>query len=422
MLNYRILGILKRELREKLFSKAFIIMTLAMPALMFVVIGFQTLIMSYDGDEDTNIEFITESQKLTSNFKDEFSQLPFIKSGYYSLTYSTLSKESLKDYIDEKRMDMVDENLTGIVFIPNTALEDKKIEYYAKTPKNITVTQKLRKHINKVLVNNYFNDKELSKEDLSFARKGVDFTGLKVTKDEKIEEEGYGNMILAYLFTFLLYISLMMIGQMTMQTVMEEKNSKVVEVLLSSVSSKEFMTGKILGASITGVVQMAVWLLPLVLLSFTAWFSLPENFSVSVTFGQLAYYLFNFFLGLVTFLGLFATLGSIFETAQEAQSGMWPIMMLIMIPFFIAMSMSTNPANPIAAVASMLPFASIIVMPARITLIDVPMWQLALSLIVSIATIILIFPLAGKIIQVGILRTGKKPKWSEVIKWLKYKY
>jgi len=422
MLNYRILGILKRELREKLLSKTFIIMTLAMPALMFVVIGFQTLIMSYDGDENTKIEIITESTALTNNFKNEFSQLPFIKSGYYSLTYNTLSKEALKDYIDKKRMDIVDEILTGVVFVPNSALENKEVEYYAKTPKNLTITQKLRKHINKVLVDNYFNSKPLSKEDLSFARKGVDFTELKVTKDNKIEEEGFGNMVLAYLFTFLLYLSLMIIGQATLQSVMEEKASKVIEVLLSSVSSKEFMTGKILGAAITGIVQMAVWLIPLVIVSFTSWFALPEDFVLNVTPGLLVYYLFNFFLGLVTYIALFATLGSIFETAQEAQSGMWPIMLLIMIPFFIAMSMSTNPANPIAAIASMVPFASLIVMPARMTLIDIPIWQIALSIIVSIATIFIIFPLAGKIFQVGILRTGKKPSWSEIMKWVKYKY
>ncbi len=422
MFNYRVLGILKRELREKLLSKTFIIMTITLPVIMFVAIGFQTLIMSYEGDENTKIEIITESPQLTNSFEKEFSQLPFIKNGYYKLSYKTIPKESLKEYVDKKRAEIVDEKLTGIVFIPNSALKDKKIEYYAKTPKNITVTQKLSRNINKVLVSNYFIGKELSKEDLSFARKGVDFTGLKVTKEEKIEEEGYGNMVLAYLFTFLLYLSLIMMGQMTMQTVMEEKTSKVVEVLLSSVSSQEFMTGKILGAAITGVFQMAVWLIPVILVSFTAWFALPDNLMLDITAGQLVYYLFNFFLGLLTFIGLFATLGSIFETAQEAQSGMWPIMMLIIIPFFIAMSMGKNPANPIAAIASMFPFASLIVMPARMTLIDVPLWQFILSISISIATIFFLFPVAGKIFRVGILRTGKKPKWSEIVKWLKYKY
>lgn len=422
MFNYRIIGILKRELQEKLLSKAFIIMTISIPLLMLVFIGLQTLIFSYDGDKNTKLELITESDSLTQSFKEEFEQLPFVKNNYYSFKYLTKSNTELKDYLEERKNDLIDEKLSGIIFISDSTLTSKKPAYYSKTPNNLTITQKLSGHINKVLVNNYFKDKDLSEMDLDFARNRVDFNGFKVSKDKDIEEEGYGGLVLSYLFTFLLYISLIMMGQMTMQSVMEEKNSRIVEVLLSSVSSKELMSGKILGASITGVAQMAVWLIPVILVSFTTIFALPSDFNVSISLGQVFYLLFNFFLGLVTFLGLFAMIGSIFENAQEAQSGMWPIMMLIIIPFFIAMSLVQNPANPIAMVASMFPFANIIVMPARMTIADIPVWQFVLSIIVSFITIIAIFPVAGKIFRVGILRTGKKPKWSEVVKWLKYKY
>lgn len=422
MFNYRIIGLLKRELQEKLLSKAFIIMTLSIPFLMILIIGLQALLFSYDGDENTKLELITENDSLTQNFKSEFEELPFIKNNYYSFEYLTKSEVELQDYLEQRKNDLLDEKLSGIIFISDSTKTTKKLAYYSKTPNNATITQKLSGHINKVLVNNYFLGKDLSETELNFARSRVDFTGFKVSKDKDIEEEGYGNLILSYLFTFLLYISLLMIGQMTMQSVMEEKSSRVVEVLLSSVSSKELMTGKILGASITGVIQMAVWLIPVILVSFTTLFALPANINLSISIGQVIYLLFNFFLGLITFLGLFAMIGSIFENAQEAQSGMWPIMMLIIIPFFIAMSLVQNPANPIAMIASMFPFANIIVMPARMTLADIPLWQFALSIIVSLVTIIIIFPIAGKIFRVGILRTGKKPKWSEVIKWLKYKY
>jgi ABC-2 type transport system permease protein len=422
MFNYRMIGLLKRELQEKLLSKTFIIMTIAIPVLMFVMIGVQTLLMSYEGDENTKLELITESENLTNSFKTELEELPFIKNNYYSFSYHTKTKEDLKNYLEEKKPEILNEQLTGIFFISDSIKSSKEIEYYAKSPNNATVTHKLNGYFNKVLVTNYFSDKELSEDDIWFARKRIDFTGFKISKDQDIEEEGYGNLILSFLFTFLLYFSLVMMGQMTMQSVMEEKNSRVIEVLLSSVSSKELMTAKIFGASITGVLQMAVWLIPIIIVAFTTIFSLPAEMNLHVTIGQIVYLLVNFFLGLVTFLGLFVMIGSIFENAQEAQSGMWPVLMLIMIPFFIAISMSKNPANPIAQIASMFPFASIIVMPARITLVDVPVWQFVLSIIVSIATIFAIFPIAGKVFRVGILRTGKKPKWSEVLKWLKYNY
>jgi ABC-2 type transport system permease protein len=420
MFNYRTLGLLKRELNEKLLSKTFIIMTLALPVLMFVIIGVQTMLMSYDGDENTKLELITESEALTNSFRAELEELPFVKNGYYSFEYKTMDRANLPSYLENKKTDLLNEKITGIFVIPDSAKFSKEIEYYSKAPKNATVTQKLRDYLNKVLVTEYFQSKNLSEEDLAFARKRVDYTAYKISKDKDIEEEGYGNLILSYLFTFLLYLSLIMMGQMTMQSVMEEKNSRVVEVLLSSVSSKELMTAKIFGASITGVLQMAVWLTPLIIVTFTTMFALPAGIQFEVSIGQILYLLFNFFLGLITFIGLFVMIGSIFENAQDAQSGMWPVLMLIMIPFFIAMSMAKNPANPIAEISSMLPFAAIIVMPARMTLVDVPLWQFVVSIAVTLATIFAIFPIAGKVFSVGILRTGKKPKWSEIVKWLKY--
>ena len=141
-----------------------------------------------------------------------------------------------------------------------------------------------------------------------------------------------------------------------------------------------------------------------------------------MNFAQVIYFLLNYFVGLITFLGLFASVGAIFDNDQDAQSGVWPITLLIMIPFFIGISMVSNPENQIAKIASMLPFASIIVMPARLVLVEIPTWQMVVSIIVTLGTMIAIFPVAGKIYRVGVLRTGKKPQWSEVIKWISYKY
>jgi ABC-2 type transport system permease protein len=421
MLNYRIIAVIKRELREKVLSKTFIFTTILLPVLMFGILGVQALIMTYEGDGNTKIEIVSETDALTNRFY-ELNELDFVKNGSYTFIYKTIPKQQFENYINEKKEDLINNKLTGIIYIPETALVDKKIEYYSKTPKNFTVTEKIDGPINKILIDAYFSGKNLSDEELTFARKGINFTGYKISEEEEIEEEGYGNLVLAYLFSFLLYISLLMSGSMTMQSVIEEKNNRIVEVLLSSVKSKELMAGKILGASITGVLQMAIWLSPIFVLVSTTIFILPPEFTIDITYGQIFYLLFNFFLGLVTFIGLFATVGSIFENSQEAQSGMWPVMLLIIIPFFIALSMMKNPTNPIAEIASLAPFASIIVMPAKMTLVDVPIWQFLLSIAINIATILLIFPVAGKIYQVGILRTGKKPKWSEVVRWLKYKY
>lgn len=419
MINYRILAVIKRELREKLMSKAFIIMTLLMPLFMFGIMGFQVLMGLYQGDKGTKVEIITESSDLTTEYKKVFSNLSFVKDGSWTLSYNTVSDKNLKDYINSRKSELLSNKLTGIIFIPQKAFEDKNVDYYAKTPNKLTIYEKMNGPINNVLIDQYFLEKALTPEELNFARRSVKFNNFKVTKEEKFEEQGIGNMILAFIFAFLLYMSLLMSGTMTMTSVLEEKASKVVEVLLSSVSSRELMAGKILGSSITTLVQMIIWLLPLIVLMTTSWITLPDNFQFDISFGYLIYFLINFFLGVLIFQGLFAMVGAIFNDAQESQQGMFPVLMLVLIPFFISFTMLRNPDNQIAVIASYVPFATIMVMPCRFALVDMSFIQPLISCLINLITLAVIFPVAGKIYRVGILRTGTKPTWREVIRWVR---
>lgn len=419
MLNNRVLAVIKRELREKLMSKSFIFMTILMPALMFLIIGMQALIMTYEGGK-TKLKIVSESAEMTNKFKVELDSMDFVKDGKYEIEYLTMDVPGFDTYLKSINKDIFEEKISAALFVGTSSLKDKKVTVYSKTP-NMSITEKLNKPINKVLVSSYFAGR-LSAEELSFAGRGVDFTGFKITESDGIKEESYGNIILSYIFTFMLYISLLMMGSMTMQSVIEEKNNRIVEIILSSVSPKELLSGKILGSVITASLQMLIWLSPIILLITTTLVAVPKEFMPDVTMFHLLFLLIYFIMGLFIYTGLFAMVGSIFDNAQDAQQGMWPIMMLIMIPFFISLSMMRNPSSPLAEISSMLPFASIIVMPARYAITPVPGWQLLVAVVVNILTIMAIAPIAGKIYRVGILRTGTKPKWSEVIKWLKYKY
>lgn len=421
MLNNRIIAVFKREVKERVISKGFIIMTILLPVFMFGLIGIQVLLMKEDSTK-FNVTVISESNELTLKLENELRSTDAVKEKTLNLLFSTMNKDEFKEFLKSKKQEVLDEKITGVLYVPESALKDKKIEYYSKTPQNRRLSEMMSRPINKVLIDTYFSNRALSIEELNFARQGIDVTGFKVSKEEEFTEEGYGSLVLTYLFTFLLYISLLMMGQMIMQSVIEEKSSRIVEVILSSVSSKELMIGKILGSGLTGLLQMAIWLSPVIMVASSTWIMLPPEISISLSTFQIVYFLINFFLGLIIFLGLFATVGAIFDNPQDAQSGLWPVMLLIIIPFFIAFSMIENPNSAIAKISSFVPFANIIVMPARMTIADVSILQLLISLVVSILTLLAIFPLAGKIYRIGILRTGKKPKWSEVIKWLKYKY
>lgn len=421
MLNNRTAAIIKRELRMKLFNKSFILMTLLVPLFMIGIFSIQYFIQSLSGEQKSVIMLYSDSEELTRRLESEISQNADVKSGMITLKFEVINSDAFKSKLNEMKPEILNEKITGIIFISGQSLQTKEAEYYSTNPNNASLFYKLKPAINKSLVEIYFNDKQLTNEDISFARKDVDIRGFRITKDEKVAEEGYGNQIALFLFSFLLYFALIFSGSMTLNSVVEEKSNKIVEVLLSSASATELMVGKVIGTVIVQVIQMAIWLMPVLLLISTTWFMIPSEFMPQLSAGYLLYFLFNYSLALTTFIALYATVGAIFDNPQDAQSGMWPVLMLIMIPFFIAIGLQSNPQNTVGQIAAFFPFASLIVMPARMVLVDVALTDVLISIVINIATLFFIFSFAGKIYRVGILITGKKPKWSEVIKWIRLK-
>ncbi|HKB86494.1 MAG TPA: ABC transporter permease, partial [Ignavibacteriaceae bacterium] len=303
MFSRRTIAILKRELREKLMSRTFIIMTILLPLFMIGILAFQTFLYSYEGDSNTNLIIVTESDSLKAEMQKEFEQLPFVKSGYYKINFESMNNTELDKYINTHKSELLSETLTGLIFVSDSAMFTKQVEYFSKNPTNRTLFDKVRPTINNVLVTNYFRGKDISEEDISYARQNVGFNNFRISSEKSVEEEGAGTVIVAFLFTFLLYFSLIFTGQMMMRSVVAEKSNRIVEILLSSANSKELMTGKIVGTSITGLIQMAIWLLPVILLVTTAWFTLPPEFTLKLNMFQVGYFLLNYFIGLITFMG-----------------------------------------------------------------------------------------------------------------------
>ena len=419
MFNRRTLAIIKRELRMKLFSKSFILMTLLVPLFMIMIFSIQYFVQSMSEEQRSDLIIISDSDEILNKVQDEIFQTASFKSGELSSRIEKTELNGFNQKLDEVKSDLITQRITGVVFIPSTSLQSKQIEYYSSNPNNSSLFYKIKPSINKALVEIYFSGKQLTQDEIKFARKDVEINGFRISSDEKVAQEGYGNRIAMVLFTFLLYMALLFSGSMTMNAVVEEKSNKIVEVLLSSASSTELMAGKIFGTVIVELIQMVIWLSPVVLLISTSWFFIPQEFMPQMSIGYILYFLFNYALALITYVALYATVGAIFDNPQDAQSGVWPLLMLIMIPFFIALGLESNAQTSFAIIASLFPFAALIVMPARMILVEVPLWQILLSSLINIVVLIGIFKLAGKIYRIGILLTGKKPKWSEVIRWLK---
>ncbi len=418
MLNHRVISVIKRELKEKLLSKSFIIMTVLVPVLMFGVIGFQVFLQMYNSDDAMTLIIASNSEELNTQVKNELSAEDFIKSRHYTIDYTVVEKENFSKYLDSIKKNLFSEKINGLIYIPDSSFKNKDLQYYSKISKNQEVFNKLNKPINNALINIYFKGKSLTEDEIGYIRSSVEFSSFRISSDQ-IEKEGYGNQIISFLLSFLLYLSLIILGQTMLRNVVQEKSNKVAEVLLSSLSAKELMSGKIAGTTVTGVIQMIIWLLPVIFTASTSWFMLPQELLFSISLYKILFFIITYSLGLVTYLGLFAAAGAIVDNDQDAQSMIWPVMILIMIPFFISISLQSNPGSIIGRVSSLVPFASLIVMPARIALVDVPVYEILLSVFINILTLIFVVIISGKIYRLGIIATGKKPSPKELLNWIK---
>src|SRR5574338_89545 len=368
MFNKRTLAIIKRELKVKLFSKSFIIMTLLVPLFMIGIFSIQYFVQSMSEEQRSDLIILSDSDDILNKIQNEIFQTNPFKSGDLTAKFEKIDLSDFQSRLKEIKPDIISQKITGVVFIPSTFLQSKEVEYYSSNPNNSSLFYKIKPSINKALVEIYFAGRLLTEDEIKFARKDVDIKGFRVSSDEKVAQEGYGNRIAMVLFVFLLYMALIFSGSMTMNAVVEEKSNKIVEVLLSSASSTELMAGKILGTVIIEVLQMSIWLSPVVLLISTSWFFIPPELMPQMSIEFIFYFLFNYTIALITYVALYATVGAIFDNPQDAQSGVWPLL---------------------------------------------------ISVVINIVVLVGIFKLAGKIYRIGILLTGKKPQWSEVFSWLR---
>ena len=254
---------------------------------------------------------------------------------------------------------------------------------------------------------------------------------------------------LAYAFSFILYMFLILYGVMVMQSVIEEKNNRVLEVLVSTVRPFDMMMGKILGIACVALLQIAIWITLIAgAIHFVLPHILPSEFMASMDCapsvtgtdsgagllqaltmimgnieqvgGMALWFIVFMFGGFLLYAAMFAAVGSAVDSPQEAQQLQTPIMLPIIMALFVMLSVINNPSSNVAFWFSMIPFTSPIVMMARIPY-EIPVWEICLSAILLYTTFIIVVWGAGKIYRIGILMHGKKPSLKEMLRWIRYK-
>jgi ABC-2 type transport system permease protein len=225
----------------------------------------------------------------------------------------------------------------------------------------------------------------------------------------------------AYVLFFLMYMVVLLYGMNVARSIIEEKTSRVFEVLLSTIRPSEMLAGKILGVGSVGLTQVAVWMVAAFLATASPLAALlSAAVAISISAAQIVFFIVYFVLGFLLYSSVAAALGAMTNSEQELQQ----LNMFLMLPLFFCMLMLpvviSNPNSVLARIVSLIPFCTPLLMNFRVSLSMPQPWEIGLSIVLMIATIFAVLWVASRIYRVGILMYGKKPNLPELLRWLKY--
>jgi ABC-2 type transport system permease protein len=237
------------------------------------------------------------------------------------------------------------------------------------------------------------------------------------------EDKGEG-FALVFGAGFIIYLSILLYGQVVLGAVVEEKETRIAEILFSSMRPFPLMLGKLVGVSLVALTQFAIWGLALAVFSLYGVAALASrgatpDFNLHVPASVFAYLVLFFVLGYFIYASLYAFVGSMVTTAQEGGQLAMPIILMLVVGFYLVFPVMRSPDSPFAFWVSMVPFFAPITMLVRIVTQTPPGWQIALSLAIGFATVALLVWLAGRVYRVGMLMYGKRATIPEVLKWVR---
>jgi ABC-2 type transport system permease protein len=469
-MNLRTINIIiRREYLNKVKKKSFLIITFLVPILFVALCILPTLIMMGTKESAKDIAVVDKSGIVLPYLKDSET--------IHYMDFSMLSVDSVKTYIESFGVDAV----LGISELDEVN-KTVTAETFSKKPLGVDMTESINRRINDA-VEAYRIDSygiENLESIMADVKSHVRLTSYTLDKEgkESVSESGV-YMAISMILGMALYMFIALFCGMVMSSVIEEKSSRVVEVLISSVKSTELMFGKIIGVALVALTQFLLWIVLCVVLlgvfgaifkdkldlkalmsdpmtatvvessgmgSMTSTIDLsaldgnlpapadsaaaakvPDEMGVifgtirNLPLGQILIgFILYFILGYLLYASIFAAIGSAVENEGDSQQLQLPVTIPLLLGFFIALYAYKAPDSGLVFWGSMIPFTSPIVMLARIPF-GVPLWELVVSLVVLFLTFVLFAYLSAKVYKVGILMFGKKSSWKDLWKWLKQK-
>lgn len=430
----KILIIIQREFLHRIAKKSFIILTVLMPFIMAATVFVPVWLAMVESDGTKQVVVIDETGKYFPLFRNTES--------YYFVPALSMKPEFRSDTTDVSAVVMITDDL---IKNPSAATIYSRKEVPASL--SDLVNNVLNEQIRHDKLENYHIPQleDIMKDfDTSYSARTVKWADDGTAS----ESNAFVAMMSGMMLTFLIYMFIMVYGGMVMQSVMEEKTNRIVELVVSSVKPIQLMIGKIIGIGLVGIVQLCIWGVMLLVILGVAGAAFgysalqspdavqtmmsatapvdEETASLlvalyNIDFVKLSvFFILNFIGGYLIYASIFAAIAASVNEQEDSQQFMLPVTLLMVFAMYAAIASADNPDGPLAVWCSMIPFTSPVVMMVRLSF-DAPVWQLVLSLAILYGSALGLIWAAGKIYRVGILMYGKKPSLKEMCRWMFYK-
>jgi ABC-2 type transport system permease protein len=413
----KVLLIIQREYITRVRKKAFIVMIFVVPGLILAMGGAIALIAkdSNDLSDQAVVKVIDASGQFAGKFHNE-----------KNLKFET-TQQSIADVKAECKKD---ERLSALQIPVDYAKKDA-VEIFSKKKPGITLTEKIEQQMNDIAISNGLLKNHIDTALLHSVKSDISLNAIEITDTGDSKTDLGANIAVGIACAVLIYLTLFIYGAQVMRGVIEEKTSRIIEVIISSVKPFQLMLGKIIGVGLVGLTQFSAWIVLSIISTKIvghAFTSTPGGIMSSLSvlqtihFGKvLVCFIFYFLTGYLLYSALFAAVGSAVDSETETQQFMFPITLPLLFTYILSVSILFRaPDSPLAVWLSIIPFTSPVAMMLRLPF-GVPGWQLALSMVLMVIGFLFTTYIAARIYRVGILMYGKKASYKELVKWFFYK-
>jgi ABC-2 type transport system permease protein len=415
--------IIKREYLTTVKTKAFVITTILVP---LVGIGFFVLILflvNHQPSRTFRLAIVDEAGGLSTSIAQGLdTKLPDGKPEFTVLR--AIERPASVDQVEsDLRAQINSGSLDAYLLIP--ADLSQPVQLHTRNPGDFALQGPLVAAVNRAIILNRLNAHGIHVDDASELTRGADLELIKITKSGETVEKGQ-SIGIAIALVLLLYMSLLIYGIIMMRSVLEEKTTRTMEVLISSVCPFDLLAGKILGVAATAFTQLVIWIVSLLLLlSYGAAMAAtmgPDSplAGVHIPASLIVYAAIFFVGGYFLYSAMFAAIGAACSSEHDAQQLQWLAMAPLVFTMFIYSLVLNDPSSTMSIALSEIPFFAPVLMPLRISLQTPAFWQIGLSIVLLFSATVAAIYASAKVYRIGVLMYGKRPTLPELARWVRY--